>query len=91
MRSHTPESSCPNCGKVLDAATHPGDAVPRPGDLTMCAVCGEFSEFGPDLGLLPLSKKSLEGIDLVQLQAMRRLWARWREHENLVNPPASPA
>jgi hypothetical protein len=53
----------------------------------MCIGCGEFSEYGPDLRLQPLSEETLAQCDLTEIQAMRRIWARYKRE---VNPPATP-
>jgi len=36
---------CPSCGSVLDAASGPNGAVPRPGDFSICAYCGVTLRF----------------------------------------------
>jgi uncharacterized OB-fold protein len=38
-----PESPCPNCGKVCDAAT--GDRDPNPGDASLCLYCGHLTVY----------------------------------------------
>lgn len=43
----TPESPCPYCGYVLDAAT--GGGVPEPGDVTICIQCIEFGVLDENL------------------------------------------
>ena len=46
-----PLTKCPTCGKVLDAATAaadgqtPPDAMPEPGNYTVCLGCGEILIF----------------------------------------------
>jgi hypothetical protein len=53
----------------------------------MCIDCGEFAEFGPDLTLGPLSEGTLELIDLTEVQAARRIRARWLEYKATATPP----
>lgn len=57
-----PQSACPKCGKVNDAATFPGDDTrrPKPGDLTICIGCGELCQFGAAHELLPFDAEQLE-------------------------------
>lgn len=43
---------CPTCGQQLDAATCLGeDAVPSPGDFTVCFYCGTPFRFGAKMYL----------------------------------------
>lgn len=51
--SRVPESPCPNCGHVMNGATDPEDedAVPVPGDATVCIDCAALLVFGPELQL----------------------------------------
>lgn len=64
-------SACPNCGKVMDAATavDGSGAVPQEGDVSVCLYCGEALQFGPDLDLerLDWSRLDAEEIRLVKL------------------------
>jgi uncharacterized protein with PIN domain len=45
----TPESNCPSCGKLLDAASSFKNAVPSPGDFSICINCGHILVFADDL------------------------------------------
>lgn len=75
-----PKSPCPNCGEVLDAATHPTeDVAPTPGDLTMCIKCGEFFSFDDGLKFRPLDEDALTEAPLIEIQRLRRAWRRYRE------------
>lgn len=75
-----PKSPCPNCGKVLDTATHPTEDVsPTPGDLTMCIQCGEFFSFGAGLELRPLDEDTIAQCDLIKIQRLRRAWNAMRK------------
>lgn len=58
MSALIPPSPCPNCGKVLDAATgvdkrrRPNDRmVPRPGNVSVCISCGHICVFDKKLRL----------------------------------------
>lgn len=43
---------CPKCGKTLDAATNVvRDAMPDPGDVTVCIGCAAVLQFGPEMKL----------------------------------------
>lgn len=44
-----PASACPTCGTGLDAAAdiHDPDALPSPGDPTLCLHCGDLLVFTP--------------------------------------------
>ena len=49
--SRQPESACPDCGKLLDAATDPEtDAVPEPGDVGICFGCQGVHVFTNTMG-----------------------------------------
>lgn len=45
-------SRCPGCRQILNGSVdHQGRGAPRPGDLTICASCGEILRFGHTLSL----------------------------------------
>ncbi len=48
-----PESLCPYCGQRFDAATaadpNKSDAVPEPGDITVCIGCASILVFNKNL------------------------------------------
>jgi hypothetical protein len=56
---HIQPSACTNCGKVLDGATAVQETVdsrkrkhvPKPGDFTVCIVCGHLMSFDEKLQL----------------------------------------
>jgi hypothetical protein len=50
-----PESSCPKCGEILNAATSMEDIQPKPGDLTICINCASMLRFDKDLSMRELS------------------------------------
>lgn len=50
------DDNCPTCNAVINSSTAIGeDAVPVPGDLSICFECGEYLYFESDmnLGVLP--------------------------------------
>ncbi len=55
MSVRVPESACPSCGRVNDAATNATEQKggPEPGDMTVC-LCGAALQFGEWLQLEPL-------------------------------------
>lgn len=73
-----PTSACGRCGQVLDHATGPDhDAIPEPGDITLCIRCGTVHRFGPDMELIPLTREELddafsgpEGIELLRARIL---------------------
>ena len=48
------ETSCPKCGKILDAATGMGDYSPKPGDVTVCIGCEGVLQYTEDFHLQPI-------------------------------------
>lgn len=48
-----PETQCVNCGRTLDCAL--GEDDPRPGDVTLCIVCGHVQAFGEGLRMRALT------------------------------------
>lgn len=45
-----PPVRCPACDLLLDAASDPrGEAIPQPGDATLCIHCGFIGVFDDDL------------------------------------------
>jgi hypothetical protein len=63
-----PETKCPSCGNGLDCATtvDDSDAVPSPGDCTVCLNCAEVLIFTEVLGLRPstIAERSAFGPEL---------------------------
>ena len=51
MTTRTPVSSCPACGKIIDALSRPvdDDATPSPGDVTVCLYCAAVLIINTDL------------------------------------------
>jgi len=78
ISTDTASSRC-SCGHEIEAATPaPGtgtarDAMPKPGDLTVCLRCGKAWQFDDGLGLAPLDVDALPPGDRANV---RRLQAR---------------
>jgi hypothetical protein len=72
-----PEQDCMCCGKRMTAATNYQRAAQiKPGDLNVSKCCGLLSRYGPELQLLPMTKKdeaALPADVLEQIDAMRTL------------------
>jgi hypothetical protein len=49
--SRVPESACPHCGVLFDAATGYAEQ-PRTGSMAVCAKCGEINQFDDALRLV---------------------------------------
>ena len=73
-----PAMKCVGCGTKLDGATHPDDenAIPSPGDYSICLYCGALSVFDDTLKLRPPSIAELMAIAgtnvLLDLQRRRK-------------------
>lgn len=61
MSQDVPMQRCPNCNEEMGAVTYlgPGDPMPEPGNLTICAECGTLLEFGEGLNVVLRDIKSL--------------------------------
>jgi hypothetical protein len=61
--SRIAESLCLCCRKPLDGVTDPmGQAMPSPGDVTICLYCGHLMAFGDGLTLRELSDEEIVDI-----------------------------
>lgn len=58
------QSICPVCGKKLDAATHveKEEAVPGPGDISICLYCATVSVFDDNLKLKQMTNEEFAGL-----------------------------
>jgi hypothetical protein len=74
MRQRIPASSCPRCGYVLDGCCHIGarEAVPKPGDVTVCLMCNSPMMFGDGLVL-----------ESTTMHALRKLLS-WEAYDEFV-------
>lgn len=71
--SRVPTANCPTCKAEADAATHidgEGSGGPRPGDLSVCAKCGEVLQFTDGLGLKLIDPWVLKNLDDKQLRVL---------------------
>ena len=51
-------SQCPGCKRTLYvASSFQANAIPKPGDPTVCLYCGEILEFRADMQLKPISRE----------------------------------
>lgn len=58
-----PESPCPGCGYVMDAATGiNGGESPVPGNLTICIKCASVSKYDEELLLVPVTSEEMSEI-----------------------------
>jgi hypothetical protein len=68
-----PESTCPECGKKLDAATDPTDETnrPKPGDISVCVYCGSLFAFDFDMRLRAVTpEEEMEIMDNPELRTL---------------------
>lgn len=56
-------SNCPSCGKLLSGATslNEEDALPSPGDISVCMDCATILKFDNDLRLVAISNEEFAG------------------------------
>jgi hypothetical protein len=83
-----PPSRCPNCGKVLDAATGVDEKglhqrLPAAGDFTVCIGCGHIMVFANDLTLRnPTAAEMREIAGNRHIIAIQRARARAASEKN---------
>jgi hypothetical protein len=85
MKPHrTTARDCPSCGYRVDAAT-PVDGnpqAPKPGDIMMCMVCGEFATEGDDGAMRkPTYDEFTDIADSPNCQMARRAWLHLKTKE----------
>lgn len=72
-----PRHGCPVCLHLIDAATGIVEAaLPKPGDLTVCAYCTSILEFDSELRPQHVSATALAELDMGtmrQLETIRRV------------------
>lgn len=71
-----PGSLCRRCGKALDAASGSGDAVPTPGDVSVCMYCGTLAVFTDELRLRETTVDETKGFlgDARLMRALEMIW-----------------
>jgi hypothetical protein len=86
------EAYCPKCNTQLNGASDPiGEAVPKPGDLSVCIYCAELLVFNTDMTLRSLAfKEMLELPDAVQAN-LQRFRAAIRARIRLAGTNIDPA
>lgn len=88
------ETSCPGCGAGLDASTDSdGDALPSPGDLSVCAYCTAFLAYEEDLALRLLTLEEITELPdetRIQLQRLRKFFTKHRRGLEVTPPKPSP-
>lgn len=82
--THLVPADCPSCGHNLDAATAVNeDAIPKSGDLTICAYCTAWLVFTDPQGVRIMTEdEALELPDDV-LQMLQRARAFLRRYQEL--------
>ncbi|WP_395753360.1 hypothetical protein [Prosthecobacter sp.] len=65
MKETLPVSPCPCCYAALEAATGITDtnALPQPGDVTLCMYCGAKLKFDAVMKMVPLSADQFQKLD----------------------------
>lgn len=60
-----PETHCPCCEEMLDAVTSlDADGAPEPGDVSLCAYCGEILQFDEDMQLTKVTEEVWNSLPL---------------------------
>lgn len=68
MRDNTTKMGtdyCPVCNYRTDSETPAdgSDAVPMPGDCSICLSCGAYLQYAPDMALIELTPKEWDKLD----------------------------
>ncbi|QIG76932.1 hypothetical protein EVC30_103 [Rhizobium phage RHph_Y1_11] len=76
---------CPHCKVGLDAATEVSSGRgPGPGDVTICAYCGGFSQYDDNMILVELTTDQLVDLDAgtrATLLKMHEVWAVFQKQK----------
>lgn len=78
-----PESTCPYCNTKLPRTAGLGDAEgkkPQPGDILLCANCGEPCQFGYAMEMLKLTDKLLK--EVLQDPALAKAISFIKQYKN---------
>jgi hypothetical protein len=74
--NRVPLSLCAACGAPNDGAAAKDDAVPKDGDVSICAYCGHLAIFRTDLSLRAITAAELaklcEDEEIVRLLRLRQ-------------------
>lgn len=70
-----PTSPCSNCKRLTDAATvvDHADAIPKPGDLSVCAYCGVINAYDAALLLVPFPDEDFSLLPLDVRRLLKRV------------------
>ena len=84
MTTHLPETTCLGCGKLVDAAAAPADddAVPVPGDVSICIHCGYLMAFAADLSYRELTEEEMDDLDLLEISRIQTARKKVMEKSN---------
>lgn len=87
-RAHVKATTCPNCGRKLDAATSTrlGRQRPKPGDFSLCIGCAAVLRFDEELEPVLALPDDLLELHREDPEAFRHL-AIARRAVQLVGPP----
>lgn len=70
--TQVPETRCPYCDGVLDAASSANGATPSPGDLSVCIHCASALTFDAELRLRVLTQAEMRELDPEIAKVLRR-------------------
>ena len=79
------ETTCPKCGKILNAATGMGDYSPRPGDVTVCIGCEGLLQYTEELHLETMSDQRWAEMDPEEKAEIQNAIEMIREMKKLQN------
>jgi len=81
MTTRLPESECLRCGKKVNAASCVADdnAVPEPGDVTICIACGHLMAFADDLSYRELTDEEVLEVPLDEVSRIQNARKRIEE------------
>ena len=79
------ETTCPKCGKILNAATSIGSYIPRPGDVTVCNGCEAILQYTDAFYLRPLPDQTWAEMDEYEKADIRHAQEIVRKMKNHLN------
>ena len=77
VTTKTEPCRCPACSALLDATTGPG--APEPGDVSLCATCGEVLRFDDAVKIAAVDLNALANDPSTSAQNLRKLLYMQRE------------